>query len=161
MASDLIATMLGFGAVVRPYMAAELSKAAGPGLTERDIAILEFIADREQTTFAEIAEHVPFAEHFRLQRQAGASSSRLSAAVAALFSEQGVIRKDVNPKNQRQAIVTLTAKGRQILDRVAETRARVYDEIRKAMELDNAHEAELAGIFERGAKNFRAFLAVK
>lgn len=162
MASDLIQTMLGLGAVVRPYMAKELAKAAGPGLTDRDVVLLQFVAEKGQTTFAEIADRVPRDEHFQIHREAGASGSRLSAALAALFSEHGVIKKEINPENQRQTIVTLTPKGRRIVDKVVETRSRVYQEIRRAMNpLSREEEAKLNELFVRTTENFKSFLAQK
>ncbi len=154
MADDLVRAMLGFGAVIRPYMQAEIRKvAAASGLTERDVTILEFITRKERTSFGEIASHL------QVEHERGTSTSRVSATIATLFGKRRVIKKEVNPKNQRKQIITVTAKGQRVLERISQARRRVYEQIGLALKLDRTEARKLQKALEQGTENFRRFLA--
>lgn len=156
MADELVQAMLGFGAVIRPYMTKEIAGVvAAAGLSERDLQILEYVGKRGTTTFGDIAEQL------QVDARPGTSTSRLSSAVAALFGKHGVIKKEVNPDDQRQTNITLTAKGRRLLERVSEVRTRVYEAIGDAMELNQADAKKMKEVFRRGTSNFEQFLGTK
>ena len=156
MQDDLVYTMLDFGSAIRPYMAAEIRRILDEvRLDERDLSILDVVAQHGPLQFGEIAEHL------QVRRKTGTSVSRISNAAAILFSEHGVIKKEVNPKDQRQHIAVLTPKGRQILDRVEKARTRVYEEIRTVMDINDDEALWLRKVFEQAADNFRKLVAQK
>ena len=96
MADDLIGRMLGFGSVIRPYMNQQIAEVlTRHDLSERDLQILEFVAAQTSPAYNEVAGHV------QAWHGPGASSSRLSTAISALFTKHEVIKKELNPKNQR------------------------------------------------------------
>ena len=152
-ANELLQAMLAFGSVVQPYLSDQVDRVLDvAGLTARDLAIVEFVSQRGRTSFAEIDAH------FQIERSPGTSTSRISAAVSTLFCKHGLIKKEVNPDDQRQTIVTLTENGRGLLEQVSNVRERVYKEIRTAMALEKDEATRLKAIYERGTKNFREFL---
>ena len=153
-AKKLIRTMLGFGSVIRPYMAREVRVVASAfGITERDVEILDFVASKGTTNFAEIAERM------HLEKKPGTSAPRVSAALSNLHGKHGLVRMTVNPDDRRRPVVSLSAKGKKVVERVSSTREAVYEQIRLAMDLSPDQVRELQRIFERGTANFSGFLA--
>jgi len=153
MPDNLVEMMLTFGSAVRPYMAAEMrGLAMTAGLTERELDILEFVARQGKATFSDIAEYA------QERGRRGASNSRVSAALSALYSRHRLVDKRVNPEDQRQPIVTVTPKGRRLVDQVSELRTSIYEKIRAAMNPSESEANTLERVFQRGLTNFRQFL---
>ena len=148
--------MLGFGSLIRPYMARQLREvAAALRVTERDMEILDFVASKGTTNFAEIAKQM------RLDEKPGTSATRVSTALSALYGKHGLIDMKVNPDDRRRPLVSLTTKGKRVVKETAGIREAVYERIRMAMNLTSDEVSMLQAIFERAGDNFRQFLAQK
>ncbi len=122
------------------------------GLTERDLAIMEFVFEKGQVTFGEIAKEL------RVTGVPQASLSSISQRITALYSKHGLVDKRLNPQDQRQPIITLTEKGKTTMEKVWEVRTRCLNKVRESMELDKENAIILERAFSRGIENFDKIL---
>ncbi len=141
--------LFGFAARIRRYrngQMAQIEEAAG--LSERDMAILDFVYQKGSATFNEVAEEL------HIQDVPRSSASAISQAISALYIDQGMVEKRPNPKDQRQPIITLTEKGRTAIEKVKEMRIDMLTKVRVAMELNDADASVLERAYARGIVNF-------
>lgn len=122
-------------------------------LSERDLAILEFVFCRDEVTFGEIAKEL------QLGGMARSSPSTISQAISALYADCGLVEKRPNPEDQRQPIITLTEAGKAIVERILEVRRRVLGKIREALELSESDAAIFEAAFKRGIANLDKLLS--
>ncbi len=141
--------LFGFAARIRRYrngQMAQIEEAAG--LSERDIAILDFVYQKGSATFNEVAEEL------HIQDIPRSSASSISQAISALYIDQGMVDKRPNPKDQRQPIITLTEKGRAAVEKIKEMRIDMLTKVKIAMELSDSDASVLEQAFARGIANF-------
>ena len=151
---EAMEALFAFGNIVRPHLAAELGKVIhDEGLTEREIAVLEFIQTKGSPTFAEIAADRD------LERKRGVSSSRLSATLSALFKKYRLVEKRPSMEDSRQPVLTLTPQGKDLLRKLQGVRRAVYEKTCDAMEMTDKQAELCTKLFTRGAENFRKSLA--
>lgn len=122
------------------------------GLSERDVAILEFINSKTEVTFGQIAGELSAAHLPR------ASASTVSQAISALFVERKLVEKRLNPKDQRQPIITLTENGKALVGEIQQVRRQVLFKVRDSLELSDEEATMLEDALERGIENFDGFL---
>ena len=125
------------------------------GLPERDIAILEFIHGKNEATFGQIADELIAAE------MPQASESTVSQAVTAMFVKRELVAKRFDPKDQRRPLITLTEKGKALVEEIQRVRRQVLIEVRNSLELSDGEAAMLEDALERGIGNFDKLLKKK
>jgi len=141
--------LFGFAARIRRYRNGRMSRIEeAAGLSERDIAILDFVYQKGSATFNEVAEEL------HIQDVPRSSASSISQAISALYIDQGMVEKRPNPKDQRQPIITLTEKGRAAVEKVKEMRIDMLTKVKIAMELSDSDASVLERAYARGIANF-------
>ena len=139
---------------VRRYRARETAQIESiAGLSERDIAILEFINSKKQTTFGEINRELHLSDMPR------SSASTVSQAISALFVERGLVEKRLNPQDQRQPIIFLTDKGKALVEEILQVRRDILAKVKETMELDQTGEKMLREALAKGIANFDKLLS--
>ncbi|MCF7958212.1 MAG: winged helix DNA-binding protein [Phycisphaerae bacterium] len=145
--------MAEFSGIVRRYRAWGMQKIeAIAGLSERDVAILEYVYSKKEATFAQIAQEMNYAN------MPNSSASTISQAISALYTKRGLVDKRLNPADQRQPLVTLTAKGEQAIEEVIKFRKIYLSQVRESMELSPEETAILENSLCRGIKNFEKLM---
>ncbi len=145
--------MAEFSRVVRRYRAWGMQQIESiAGLSERDVAILEYVYGKKEATFAQIAQEMNCAN------MPNTSASTISQAISALYTKRKLVDKRLNPADQRQPIVTLTTKGKQAVEEVLKFRKIYLSQVRESMELSPEDTAILESSFERGIINFEKIL---
>lgn len=145
-----------FSARVRRYRTSEMARLeAMAALSQRDLSILEFVAEKGQASFAEVAQELNFSD------LPGRSASSVSQAIGALYAKHGLVEKRPNPQDQRQPIITLTEKGEAIVESSRQLRAKVLAQVKSAMELNDSDAAVLEKAFSKGIDSFDKLLADK
>jgi len=122
------------------------------GLSERDVAILEFINGKKEVTFGQISDELSAA---RIPR---ASASTVSQAITSLFVDRKLVEKRLNPKDQRRPIITLTENGMALVEEIQRVRREVLVEVRDSLELSDEGIEMLENALERGIVNFDKLL---
>ncbi len=141
--------LFDFAARIRRYRNGQMARIEeAAGLSERDIAILDFVYKKGSATFNEVAEEL------HIQDVPRSSASAISQAISALYINQGMVEKRPNPKDQRQPIITLTEKGRAVVERVREMRIDMLTKVKVAMELNDTDASVLERAYARGIANF-------
>jgi DNA-binding MarR family transcriptional regulator len=141
--------LFGFAARIRRYRNGRMARIEeAAGLSERDIAILDFVYQKGSATFNEVAEEL------HIQDVPRSSASAISQAISALYINRGMVEKRPNPKDQRQPIITLTEKGRAAVEKVKEMRIDMLTRVKVAMELNDSDASVLERAFTRGITNF-------
>jgi len=142
-----------FAKKIRRYRGREMARTEmAVGLSERDLVILEFVCERGQATFGEIAHEL------RVANVPKASASSISQRITALYAKHGLVDKRLNPKDQRQPIITLTEKGQITIEKVREVRAKCLSMVRESMELNQENAIILERAFSSGIENFDKIL---
>jgi len=145
--------MFDYAALIRRYRDIEMAKIEEAArLTERDLAILNYVYDKGEATFGEIANEL----HFKAIPRSSASA--ISQAITALYTHDGLVEKRLNPKDQRQPIVTLTEKGRTVVEKVRAVRIDIYNKVKLSMDLSQEESAVIEEAYSRGITNFKDIL---
>ena len=106
------------------------------GLTEQQWRVVRALADLDDLDAGELAER-----SFLL----APSLTRILKTLEA----DGLVRRSIDPTDQRRALVSLSAKGRRTFDRIAPDSERVYREIEKRFGRANLNRLyALLGAFE-------------
>jgi DNA-binding MarR family transcriptional regulator len=141
--------LFDFAARIRRYRNGRMARIEeAAGLSERDIAILDFVYQKGHAAFNEVAEEL------HIQDMPRSSASAISQAISALYIDQGMVEKRPNPKDQRQPIITLTEKGKAAVEKVKEMRIDMLTKVKAAMELSDADASVLERAYARGIANF-------
>ena len=142
-----------FAKSVRRYRRREMARTEmAVGLSERDLAILDFVCERGQATFGEIAQEL------RVTDVPQASPSSISQRITALYAKHGLVDKRLNPRDQRQPIITLTEKGQMTIEKVREVQTKCLSMVRESMGLNKDNAIILEQAFANGIENFDKIL---
>ncbi len=146
--------MFELSARIRKYRNSEMAKIVeAAGLTERDLAIMEFVNDKGKATFSEILEDL------KMSNLPKASASAVSQAISSMYVEDGLVEKRPNPRDQRQPLISLTDKGKTVVEKNQEVRRKYMMMIRESMELTQEDYEVMIRAFKRGIENFDIMLA--
>lgn len=141
--------MLDFNMCIRRYRNSRMARIEeAAGLSERDMAILDFVYQKGSATFNDVAQEL------HIQNIPRSSASAISQAISSLFINQGMVEKRPNPKDQRQPIITLTKKGRTAVEKIKKMRVDMLTKVKIAMELNDTDASILEQAFARGIVNF-------
>ena len=145
--------LFDFSGRVRRYRSRMTSQIRSiSGLSDRDTAILEFINSKSETTFGEINREL------NLSEMPKSSASTVSQAISALFMERELVEKRVNPRDQRQPIITLTPKGKALVEEILQVRRDILVKVKESLALDEEGEKMLKEALMRGIDNFDNYL---
>ena len=103
---------------VRLYMASKISEQKVGDLTDRESLIIELVGMKGSMSISEIGSLYPTV-----------SNSTISTTITKLWKDKKLVDKNILPENQRVTTVTLTEKGKQILEEIKHTQADVFSTI--------------------------------
>ncbi len=103
---------------VRLYMASKISEQKVGDLTDRESLIIELVGMKGSMSISEIGNLYP-----------SVSNSTISTTITKLWKDKKLVDKRILPENQRVTTVTLTDKGKQILEEIKRTQADVFSTI--------------------------------
>lgn len=107
-------------------------------LSERDVLLLQLIAEHGTMTVSEIAAAYPTV-----------SESTISTSLTKLWRDKGVISKTISPDNQRITLVELTEKGKNALAEVMKIRSKAYNAFFHAIQVTDDERKVLIRICKR------------
>ena len=103
---------------VRLYMASKVQEQKVGDLTDRESLIIELVGMKGSMSISEISSLYP-----------SVSNSTISTTITKLWKNKKLVDKRILPENQRVTTVTLTEKGKQILEEIKHTQADVFGTI--------------------------------
>jgi DNA-binding MarR family transcriptional regulator len=109
---------------VRLYIASKISEQKVGDLTDRETLILEIIGMMGNMSISEIGSLYPTV-----------SNSTISTTITELWKSKKLVDKKILPENQRITSVSLTDKGKQVLEEIKRTQTEVYRTISESLGL--------------------------
>jgi DNA-binding MarR family transcriptional regulator len=109
---------------VRLYIASKISEQKVGDLTDRETLILELIGMIGNMSISEIGSLYPTV-----------SNSTISTTITELWKSKKLVDKKILPENQRITSVSLTDKGKQVLEEIKRTQTEVYRTISESLGL--------------------------
>lgn len=109
---------------VRLYIASKISEQKVGDLTDRETLILELIGMMGNLSISEIGSLYPTV-----------SNSTISTTITELWKTKKLVDKNILPENQRITSVSLTDKGKQVLEEIKRTQTEVYRTISESLGL--------------------------
>jgi DNA-binding MarR family transcriptional regulator len=103
---------------VRLFMTSKRAGNTAIDLTDRECLLLELIGMRENISISQISKLC-----------STVSNSTISTTITGLWKDRKLVDKKILPENQRITIVSLTAKGKRVLNEIKETQSEVYKTI--------------------------------
>jgi len=100
---------------VRLYIASKVSEHKVGDLTDRETLILELVGMKGNMSISEIGGLYPTV-----------SNSTISTTITKLWKDKKLVDKRILPENQRVTTVSLTEKGRKVLEEIKRTQSEVY-----------------------------------
>jgi len=127
---------------VRLYMASKVSEKKVGDLTDRESLIIELVGMKGSMSISEIGSLYP-----------SVSNSTISTTITKLWKDKKLVDKNILPENQRVTTVTLTEKGKKILEEIKRTQADVFSTISVSLGL-SPDQAEYFHDILKNAINF-------
>jgi len=100
---------------VRLYIASKISEQKVGDLTDRETLILELVGMKGNMSISEIGSLYPTV-----------SNSTISTTITKLWKDKKLVDKRILPENQRVTTVSLTEKGKKVLEEIKRTQAEVF-----------------------------------
>lgn len=101
-----------FSLKMRLLKATQESVTGDEGVSEREILLMEILAERGKTTISTLASALPIV-----------SESTISTDITRLWRAKELVTKNVSDRDQRITTTELTPKGKQLLDWIKTKRA--------------------------------------
>jgi DNA-binding MarR family transcriptional regulator len=118
-------------------------------LTEREIMILELLAQRGKMSISEIAASNP-----------KISDSTISTSVTKLWRDKHLVSKTISPDNQRTTIVELTEAGKKVIETINKQRAERFKALFQALEMSDGETDVFINILNRMLPFFDKYLGL-
>jgi len=110
---------------VRLFIASKLSEEKGGNdLSDRESLLLELIGTKGSMSISEIGNFYP-----------RVSSSTISTTITKLWKEKKLVDKNIPPENQRITAVSLTDKGREIVEQIKRKQSDVFTNVAQSLGL--------------------------
>jgi len=110
---------------VRLFIASKLSEEKGVNdLSDRESLLLELIGTKGSMSISEIGNFYP-----------RVSSSTISTTITKLWKEKKLVDKNIPPENQRITAVSLTDKGREIVEQIKRKQSDVFTNVAQSLGL--------------------------
>jgi DNA-binding MarR family transcriptional regulator len=103
---------------VRLYIASKISEHKVGDLTDRETLILELVGMKGNMSISEIGSLYPTV-----------SNSTISTTITRLWKDKKLVDKRIVPENQRVTTVSLTEKGKKVLEEVKRTQSEVFSTV--------------------------------
>ena len=100
---------------VRLYIASKISEQKVGDLTDRETLILELVGMKGDMSISEIGSLYPTV-----------SNSTISTTITKLWKDKKLVDKKILPENQRVTTVSLTEKGKKVLEEIKRTQSEVF-----------------------------------
>ena len=110
---------------VRLFIASKLSEEKGINdLSDRESLLLELIGTKGSMSISEISNFYP-----------RVSNSTISTTITKLWKEKKLVDKNILPENQRITTVSLTDKGREIVEQIKREQSNVFTTVAQSLGL--------------------------
>ena len=110
---------------VRLFIASKLSEEkGGNNLSDRESLLLELIGIKGSMSISEISNFYP-----------RVSNSTISTTITKLWKEKKLVDKNILPENQRITTVSLTDKGREIVEQIKREQSNVFTTVAQSLGL--------------------------
>jgi DNA-binding MarR family transcriptional regulator len=106
-------------------------------LTQRERLLVELIGMRDNMSISEISRLFPTV-----------SNSTISTTITRLWKDRRLVEKRILPENQRITNVSLTVKGRRVLNAIKVGESEVYKKIAESLELSPEQDEYFKAIIE-------------
>ena len=103
---------------VRLYIASKISEQKVGDLSDRETLILELVGMKGNMSISEIGSLYPTV-----------SNSTISTTITKLWKDKKLVDKKILPENQRVTTVSLTEKGKRVLEEVKRTQSEVFSTV--------------------------------
>ena len=84
------------------------------------------------------------------------SSSTISNSISKLWKVDKLVDKKINPDNQRETTVSLTPKGKKIVEEIRHTHAKAYKAIIESLNLTEDEKIAYSKLLQKGIEYFAA-----
>ena len=103
---------------VRLYIASKISEQKVGDLTDRETLIMELVGMKGNMSISEIGSLYPTV-----------SNSTISTTITKLWKDKKLVDKRILPENQRVTTVSLTEKGKRVLEEIKRTQSEVFSTV--------------------------------
>jgi DNA-binding MarR family transcriptional regulator len=103
---------------VRLYIASKVSEQKVSDLTDRETLIMELVGMKGDMSISEIGSLYPTV-----------SNSTISTTITKLWKDKKLVDKRILPENQRVTTVSLTEKGKKVLEEIKRTQSEVFSTV--------------------------------
>lgn len=103
---------------VRLYIASKVSEQKVGDLTDRETLIMELVGMKGDMSISEIGSLYPTV-----------SNSTISTTITKLWKDKKLVDKRILPENQRVTTVSLTEKGKKVLEEIKRTQSEVFSTV--------------------------------
>lgn len=100
------------------YIASKVSEQKVGDLTDRETLIMELVGMKGDMSISEIGSLYPTV-----------SNSTISTTITKLWKDKKLVDKRILPENQRVTTVSLTEKGKKVLEEVKRTQSEVFSTV--------------------------------
>jgi len=128
---------------VRLYIASKELERRVEDLTERESLLIELLGLKEEMSISEIAS-----------LYASVSNSTISTTISKLWKDKKLVDKKILPDNQRITVVSLTEKGKKVLEEIKKRQAVVFKTVAKSLGLSQEENVYFRDILENAIKFF-------
>jgi DNA-binding MarR family transcriptional regulator len=128
---------------VRLYIASKELERRVQDLTERESLLIELLGLKEEMSISEIGD-----------LYASVSSSTISTTITRLWKDKKLVDKNILPENQRITVVTLTEKGKKVLEEIKKRQSMVFKTVAKSLGLSQEENVYFRDILENAIKFF-------
>jgi DNA-binding MarR family transcriptional regulator len=128
---------------VRLYIASKELERRVQDLTERESLLIELLGLKEEMSISEIGD-----------LYASVSSSTISTTVTKLWKDKKLVDKKILPENQRITVVSLTEKGKKVLEEIKKRQSVVFKTVAKSLGLSQEENVYFRDILENAIKFF-------
>ncbi len=150
MTQSIEAILAEMGLRVRLLMSAKNAGKRIAGLSERETLLLELIGTKKEMCISEIAEFF-----------GGVSSSTVSMTVTKLWRKRKLVNKTILPRNQRVTMVSLTDKGRKLLNEIKKDQLMIYRTVSESMGISPEQNEILKALLANSVHYFDDQLGLK
>lgn len=132
--------------LIRLYRTIEQSSSSETELSEREILLMEFLGNKGELQVGSIGDFF---------KNLGAST--ISMTVSSL-AKRKLLNKEFDPEDHRKAIISLSPKGKQLLEKIKDTKAQSYKELISALALTKQEKDVFEESLQRAINHFEEIL---
>jgi DNA-binding MarR family transcriptional regulator len=135
---------------VRLYRMSKSAEIKTEDLTEREALLLEILSMKENMSISDIAALYPTV-----------SGSTISTTITRLWKDKKLVNKTILPENQRVTIVSLTDRGKKMVEQIKETDSNVYKTVTTSLDLPPEFNTFIVETLEKSIEYFERELGLK